>query len=103
MAWVLNGEVEAISGTIELEPGVAFPWLVGSDEVFGSARWPFARLSRAEAQRINAKWPRLVGYVHADNAAHVRWLQWCGFSLGQPVTHGVRGDLFHPFERLAHV
>lgn len=103
MAWVLNGEVEAISGSAALGDGTACVWLLGSDALFGSAKWQFVRHSRPEVERLTAKWGQLVGYVHAANTAHVRWLKWCGFELSDPVTRGAKAELFYPFQRLAHV
>jgi hypothetical protein len=102
-AWVLNGQVEVIGGCRTIAPGVALPWMVGTDAMFGSAKWPFARSSRAEMDRWNSLWPLLSGHVHAANTAHVRWLQWCGFEVSDPIPWGASREPFHPFVRRAHV
>lgn len=89
--------VQALFGVVETAPGVGFPWLVGSDAIFGRAKWVFARASKAEIDRFQIRWPVLAGWVHAANAAHVRWLQWCGFRVYPAEPKG--GAMFCRFER----
>lgn len=91
------GGPQALFGVVETKPGEGFPWLIGSDAIFGAAKWIFARASRAEVHRFQERWPVLRGWVHADNTAHVRWLEWCGFNLAPSEQRG--GAMFHRFER----
>lgn len=102
-SWIIDGELAAMGGVRELKPGVGLCWLVGSDATFTTGKWPFARLSRGEMDRWNRLWPLLTGQVWAANTAHVRWMTWCGFTLFPPAPFGPAGELFHRFERRAHV
>lgn len=101
VAWEAGGELVALSGACEIQPGVADPWMMGTDAMFGVAKWPFLRASRPEWAAVNKRWPILRGHVHAANTAHVRWLEWCGFTVSPPICFGLSQDLFHPFERRA--
>ena len=61
-------------------------WLVGTDEI---AKHPitFFRVSRNIFSQLSHGYPVLYNFVHKTNTLSLRWLQWLGFHVDQPVNH----------------
>ncbi|MDE5879034.1 MAG: hypothetical protein K2G99_03265 [Desulfovibrio sp.] len=77
------------------------PWLLATPAIYKVAR-AFLRRSRPYVERMQARFPRLENYVHANNRLSVRWLAWCGFTVEAAPTI-INGEPFHFFWREAHV
>ena len=78
--------------------GVGIPWMVtstGLDPL--SAQKALLRLSRPGVAELRRQYPVLVNVVHAGNAAAIRWLRWCGFTIHPAQAMGPDSALFHPF------
>lgn len=82
------------------EWGSGFVWVLGSDLVVEHRRI-FARLSRKYLASMLAIYPRLMNAVDARYTASVRWIEWLGFDLSEPVPIGKDGALFRVFEKRA--
>lgn len=75
------------------------PWLLATPRLH-SLRRALLRLSRTYVARLQADFPRLQNYVHAQNHAAIRWLVWCGFTLApKPEPYGKARELFYKFWR----
>ena len=73
------------------------PWLLGSDLV--EAHWRlFVRLSRKYLAAILELYPNLANAVDARATTTVRWLEWLGFTVGDPTLPGRDGNMFRVFE-----
>lgn len=84
-------------GCILSDTGV--PWLLGTDAIL-EVRGEFLKQSRAYVDRMQKGFARLENIVHAENALSIRWLRWCGFTIGkEPVERN--GEKFFPFWREA--
>jgi len=59
-------------------------------------RHPIAFL-RASREWIGALPVDVVNYVDARNTKAVKWFEWLGFEVSDPVPYGVNGELFHAF------
>jgi hypothetical protein len=96
--WLHGDEVAAVFG-VSPDPdcaGVGCPWMIGSDLVKRESKF-FLKHSRKCVDRFNALFPLLENYVHPTNTLSLRWLEWCGFSFGEPEPYGALGEDFIPF------
>jgi hypothetical protein len=70
-------------------------WLLGTPDIEKIQR-PFLRQSRRVVAALNRRFPVLLNQVHRDNAVHIKWLRWCGFTF-DPVSDS---STFLPFKRI---
>ncbi len=84
-------------GVVDLMGGVGAPWLLGSD-LMADHRREFARRSRAYLPLMLAHYPNLENAVDARHVEAIRWLEWLGFTIGDPKPIGRSGAMFRPFE-----
>lgn len=82
-------------GDINILAGVGAPWLLGTDAVERNFV-PFLRRSVEWKLKLSARYPVLRNFVDDRNTVSIRWLQWLGFTLSDPVEF--RGHLFRVFE-----
>lgn len=78
------------------------PWLLGTDRLYRRAK-QFVKDGKRYTAEMQAAYPRLENYVHADNVAAVRWLRYLGYTVHPAQPAGPQGKLFHRFERCCHV
>lgn len=70
-------------------PGAGVPWLVSSDRMRGmAAQKRLLGASRPKFEEMQARYALLFNVVDDRNVAAKRWLQWLGFTLGEPFLHG---------------
>ena len=79
-------------------PNVGTPWLLGTTALTPAHARSLIESPGPYIALMLEAFPRLVNYVHADNAASVRWLRRLGFALDQPAPFGPNGALFRRFE-----
>lgn len=95
-----GGKLRALFGVVpvSLAGGDGRIWLVASGD---AGDW--SRLWLTDAREwltmLGAGYRRLCNHVDARNDASIRWLRHMGFAVGPAVPFGLRGQLFHPFER----
>ena len=77
------------------------PWLLAT-AALGKVCRDFLRRSRFYVFMMQARFPRLENYVHAENRLSLRWLLWCGFMVEKAPTL-INGEQFHFFWREVHV
>lgn len=84
-------------GTSEFQKGIGIVWGLGSDaldkHVVG-----FLRMSKSEVEILQGGYQALFNYVHADNELHLRWVEYVGFTLFDPMTHE-SGETVIPIQR----
>lgn len=104
-AWtaIINGRPEVMFGVATF-PGcenTGAPWLLGTDAV-ERYNHIFLRRSLEWLDQLFERYAVLRGLIHEGNSAGLRWLQWLGFRLSDPVS--IRGHSFRAFEaqRCAH-
>jgi hypothetical protein len=102
--WVatVNGRPECIFGIAEVNPVVGCPWMVGTDEVLRHQR-ELLRAGRSIVEDMNAAYPLLENFVHADNTPSIRWLGRLGFRFKEPIPFGPQKQPFIPFFRYPNV
>ena len=81
-------------GISSLIGGVGIPWCLTTAGV-ESRRWLFARQSKLWVERMRDGWGMLEGWCDADYAVSLRWLQWLGFTIDEPIANYQTGHLFH--------
>lgn len=93
-----NGQPLAAFGEVSLNPGagIGVPWLISTIHVERHARG-FLRACRPLLQRMSERHPYLANQIDARNTVAIRWLQWLGFLVGEPVPHGPHQIPFRPF------
>jgi hypothetical protein len=79
-------------------------WMVACERIFSISRL-LARESRRWVQALAEGSCRLGNYVDSRNLAHIRWIEWCGFTFTGHETYSPRNDItFYEFELTpAHV
>ncbi|HJU38190.1 MAG TPA: hypothetical protein VJ724_01360 [Tahibacter sp.] len=83
--------------TIAEFPGRAVPWMVGT-AALERHQSAFLRRCRPVVLDWASRYDLLVNWVDARNLTAIRWLQWLGFVIGDPMPYGVDGLSFRPFE-----
>ncbi len=73
------------------------PWLLTSPEALKVSPLRFARVYKAEVQKMLKMFPNLVNYVDSSYNQAVRLLQIVGFDLEDPKPYGKNGGLFRKF------
>ena len=82
-------------GDISILTGIGAPWLLGTDAVERNFRG-FLRISRDWPAQLLGRYRLLRNLVDARNTISIRWLEWLGFRLFEPVE--INGHPFHLFE-----
>ena len=84
-------------GRLSLLSGVGVPWMLGTDMLKANAKLllPMAPLV---VRKMMQGHDVLRNVVHEDNKASIRWLEYMGFRMGNPVEAGWRGAMFLVFE-----
>lgn len=75
--------------------GIAAPWFLAAEGIERHAR-ALLQLSPAYINRMKGGCERLFNLVHAHNRSAIRYLKWCGFTMGDKVD--VKGQPFILFE-----
>jgi hypothetical protein len=71
---------------------VGIPWLLCTDEALKTPI-TFARMSRKWMPILARGYKRLENYVDDENEKAKRWLEWMGFTLGEPEPYGAMQKL----------
>lgn len=97
-AWVIesDGLPLAAVGDTMAGIGLGVPWMVTTEHIASNPRG-FLRASRAILGDMLMRHQMLINYVDARNAAAIRWLQWLGFAIGEPVPYGAQQLPFRQF------
>lgn len=72
----------------------AFIWLLGTKELDKNPK-PFLRHCRKWVSSLVEMYGTVSNWVHADNLECLRWLQWCGAEIGDPIL--IQGELLRKF------
>lgn len=73
-------------GTTDIGDNSAIVWGLGSslldDHVTG-----FLRMSRPEVQILQGSYDKIFNFVHSKNELHLKWVEFVGFELLDPMPH----------------
>lgn len=87
----------------EDNPSIGRIWMLGSDEIHDH-RFGFLRMSKPWVALLQERYPILYNYIDARNSAHIRWLDWLGFTfINEVQNYGFEQRLFYQFVRINHV
>ena len=97
---VVDGQPVCIFGVAPEQTlgNVGAPWLLGV-EGFETHALQILRHSRPFVAQMLSLYPHLRNLVHTDNRHAIRWLRWCGFTIGEEMPVGRSGAKFRAFER----
>jgi len=99
LAWTafFDGRPEVMWGVgdINILTGIGAPWLLGTDAVEENFR-AFLRISRDWPAQLLSRYAVIRNFVDARNTVSLRWLEWLGFRLFEPVE--INGHPFRLFE-----
>lgn len=74
-----------------------YVWMMATDEI--KENWvQILRETRPWIGRIRGHYRLLTNAVHSENAVHIRWLRWAGFTIIREVTHN--GHTFYEFAKI---
>jgi hypothetical protein len=74
------------------------PWMLATDEMLEHKR-EFLYMSKKYMKIAEANFNYLENYVHEDNEASIKWLQWLGFEIMEKERYGLGDGLFHKFKK----
>lgn len=72
------------------------PWLISTVHIHRHARG-FLRACRPLLADMLTRHQRLLNLIDARNTNAIRWLEWLGFEMSEPMPAGVRGLPFRLF------
>ena len=79
-----DGRVIGMFGVTEDSPKKAIPWLLGSYDIPSIAK-DLLMQSEKKVQEWKNKYQELYNFVHFENKAALRWLEWLGFSFEKDI------------------
>lgn len=101
LAWtaIINGEPEVMFGVGDLNvlTKTGAPWLLGTDAIEQHVRL-FLRSSLHWREKLFNRYEVMRNFVDDRNEVSKRWLSWLGFTLHEPMSIGVNGEMFRLFE-----
>ena len=91
-----HGRAVAIFGVRPMPGSTAgIPWMLTMTGMAQADRAPIARAAVRAVRRMQAEFPRLVNWVHAENERAVRFVAWLGFRVERmPAGPGGRFWIF---------
>ena len=99
-----NGDITAMWGVVPGNDGAGAIWLLGTNvmaeaiESSAAARLRFIRMAKEQIDKMHQTYPVLWNRVDARNEAHVKWLQWMGFTfIAEHPNYGAEGRRFLEF------
>lgn len=66
--------------------GMAEPWLIATDSMGDIPASIVMQYSKSVVSGWHERYGFMANLVHAENEASIRWLEWCGFSVGVEPT-----------------
>lgn len=101
VAWTgfVDGRVCCMFGVapVSIVSGIGAPWMVTTHHL-ERHEMAFLRRCRRYLREMLGRYNHLVNFVDARNESAIRWLTWMGFTMHEPVPHGVEGLPFRFFE-----
>lgn len=97
-AWVIEADgkpLAAVGDTLH-QIGTGIPWMVTTNHIVGH-RSLFLRASKAILMDMLQRHAQLFNYVDVRNKDAIRWLEWLGFTVCEPVPYGVNALPFRQF------
>lgn len=62
------------------EDGWGMCWMMGTDEILDHTR-EFLGMSRPFINSLHEQYHTLTNTIHSKNTLHIRWVEWCGFTV----------------------
>lgn len=59
------------------------PWLLMTEEVVSSIRFPFLFGCKSVIQMFHSKYPHLLNLIDSRQTKYMRWLTWLGFTVNK--------------------
>lgn len=97
-----KNEPSALFGAAPLSDNVGAVWLLGTNSI-DTSPISFLRWSKKFFPYVMEPYDMVCNLVHAENAVHIKWLRWLGFSFLRKVKHGPEQQPFYEFARLSNV
>jgi len=100
-SWAIlaDGDPVAVFGVSDYPHvrGQGCPWLLASERI--SEIWRFVLRNTKEYVfgPMMEGFDSLFNFVDVRNEASIRWLEWVGFHISNPIPFGLGGEMFHPF------
>lgn len=95
---IFSGDLPiAVFGVVPLHPysttGVI--WLLGTDGLNKIKKF-FLQISKMLIEELKKGFDTLINFVDSRYAKTLRWLEWCGFTIYEPIEFGINDELFNP-------
>lgn len=93
---VVDGLIVALFGDTRHDERLGIPWLVSTIHV---ERYPraFLQVCKPEVGEMLSRHEALINFVDVRNTTAIRWLEWLGFTFGDPEPYGPLDMPFKPF------
>jgi hypothetical protein len=93
-----DGEPVCLFGVVATSPGVGAPWMFGSSLIDKHAV-AFLRGSKTVISVMLNEWDYLENWADTRNLRGLRWIRFMGFTIHPAQPYGLKGMLFHRFEK----
>lgn len=93
---VVNNKVVAIFGDTAHDQSTGIPWLISTVHVEQHPK-AFLQVCKPEVEEMLTRHESLMNFVDVRNTVAIRWLEWLGFTFGDPVGYGPLAMPFKPF------
>jgi hypothetical protein len=99
--WIILNAKDAAVAVLGVRPpevysNIGIPWLLGTDELDKISKF-FLKISKPIIGEMTHGYDVLVNFVDARYEKTVRWLDWCGFTIDEPLPFGELQLPFHRF------
>lgn len=93
---VVDDQIVALFGDSRHDDDLGVPWLVSTVHVERHPR-AFLQVCKPEVEEMLTRHRCLINFVDVRNTVAIRWLEWLGFTFGEPEPYGPLGMPFKPF------
>jgi hypothetical protein len=91
---LVNGEVAILFGWVDnFVKGEGEIWALGTDKLFTVPR-DMLKEGRKIVADFLTKCPALGNWIGAENIYSINWLKHLGFTISEPESHGLHGEMF---------
>lgn len=99
--WIVLNKYNKAVAVLGVRPvnmfsNVGIPWLLGTKGLDKMKKF-FVKYSKLIIEEMKKGFDILINYVDARYFKAVRWLEWCGFIIDEPLPFGAKNEPFHRF------
>ena len=96
LAFKVDSEILCAFGVTDLLDSQGIPWMIASKNLSDNKK-SFLKACKVIFPELKKHYQVMENYVDARNMDSIKWLEWLGFEVFDPVTFGLEKLPFHRF------